>query len=240
MRAFVTSGVGPVLVAALFASSVASAEIIDGESPRSGMLEFKLGGVTPRISSEEALGDNDPYADTFDGSMLLFELEVEKQLFQSFGSFAVGVSAGYAEKYGRAQLADGTEAEESTGFRMIPLRLLGVYRFDYFARTANFPIVPYGKLGLVYTPWWMLKGGSTEVVNGRKASGGKSGYAAVVGISILLDFFDRRLARDFDNSLGVNHSYLFAEYMHEDVNNFGGPGLDLSSRHFMFGLALEY
>ena len=53
--------------------------------------------------------------------------------------------------------------------------------------------------------------------------------------------------RDFDTSAGVNHSYLFAEWQINEVTNFGindattgKPGLDLSNRTFMFGLAFEF
>ena len=56
----------------------------------------------------------------------------------------------------------------------------------------------------------------------------------------MLDVLEPRLARDFDSDVGVNHSYLFAEYTHAEVNNFGGGGFNLSTRHWMFGLALDY
>ncbi len=49
-----------------------------------------------------------------------------------------------------------------------------------------------------------------------------------------------RLQRDFDSELGVNHTYLFAEYTYEDVNGFGTEGINLSSRRFSFGLAFEF
>ena len=96
-----------------------------------------------------------------------------------------------------------------------------------FWRDLGFPLVPYGKGGLVYTAWWVTKGSGVEFVDGDRAAGGKWGYTGVAGISLLLDFFDSRLARDFDTGLGVNHSYLFAEYTYASVNNFGGSGLDL-------------
>jgi hypothetical protein len=62
----------------------------------------------------------------------------------------------------------------------------------------------------------------------------------VAGVSLLLDVLEPRFARDFDTSLGVNHSYLFAEYTYAKVNNFGGEGFNLSDRYWMFGLALDY
>ena len=49
-----------------------------------------------------------------------------------------------------------------------------------------------------------------------------------------------RLAKDFSNDIGISHSYLFAEYTYANVNNFGRKGLDLSSRHWMFGFSVDY
>jgi hypothetical protein len=60
-------------------------------------------------------------------------------------------------------------------------------------------------------------------------------------LSLLLDFLDMRLARDFDTGVGVNHTYLFAEYTLQEVNKFETKGtLDLSSQHWMFGISLEF
>ena len=75
---------------------------------------------------------------------------------------------------------------------------------------------------------------------GNKGSGGKWGWGATGGLAFMLDVLQPRFARDFDSDLGVNHSYLFAEYTYADVNNFGAGGLNLSSRRWMFGLALDY
>ncbi|MFL5318679.1 MAG: MXAN_2562 family outer membrane beta-barrel protein, partial [Myxococcaceae bacterium] len=124
--------------------------------------------------------------------------------------------------------------------KVLPLRVLGIYRFDYAALHWGVPLVPYAKLGLVYDLWWATKGDGVEFVNGERAAGGKWGYSFTGGLSLLLDVLEPRLARDFDVDLGVNHSYLFAEYTYENVDDFGSGGLDLSSRHWMFGLALEY
>ncbi|HLM46003.1 MAG TPA: MXAN_2562 family outer membrane beta-barrel protein, partial [Myxococcaceae bacterium] len=102
------------------------------------------------------------------------------------------------------------------------------------------PLVPYVKPGLVYMPWWITKGGELENLADGKAQGGKLGWEVSGGVSFLLDVLEPRLARDFDSDLGVNHSYLFAEYTYAKVNNFGGPGFNLSDSYWMFGLALDY
>ena len=74
-----------------------------------------------------------------------------------------------------------------------------------------------------------------------RGQGVKFGIAGVLGLALQLDFIDQRLARDFDSSVGVNHTYLFAEGTLQEMNLFGGSkALDLSSAHFMFGLGFEF
>lgn len=222
-------------------SSVLQDEPVSLRSPRSGAIILRLGGYKPLIDEEESLGGATPYKDTFgDASLLLFEAELQRFFYQGIGTAGVGLSAGYGEKYAPARLTDGEKAAEQTALKVIPLSANLFYKFDYAAFEWGIPLVPYGKLGLIYTPWWITKGSATEAVGGNNGSGGKWGWGATAGLSFMLDVLEPRFARDFDSDLGVNHSYLFAEYTYADVNNFGGKGLDLSSRRWMFGLALDY
>lgn len=210
------------------------------QSPRSGAVELRLGGYTPRIDTEEGLSFA-PYAETFgDDSMLLFEFELQRYFYQGIGTAGVSLSAGYAEKYANTLTEEGERAPEKTSLQVLPLRLNGLYKFDYAAFRWGIPLVPYGKAGLVYTPWWISKGGSTQSLGARSGKGGRWGYGFTAGISFMLDVLEPRLARDFDSDLGVNHSYFFAEWTYAEVNNFGSSGLVLSSRHWMLGLALDY
>ncbi|GEN08693.1 hypothetical protein SAMN05443572_108265 [Myxococcus fulvus] len=211
------------------------------ESPRTGGIIFRLGGYKPLIDEEKGLGGT-PYKDTFgDSSLLLVELEFQRYFYQGIGTAGVGVSAGYGEKYGAAKLADGGgDAAERTAIKVVPLSFNLFYKFDYAAFEWGIPLVPYGKLGLIYSPWWVTKGSDTEVSGGVTGKGGKWGWGGTAGLAFLLDVLQPRFARDFDSGLGVNHSYLFAEYTYADVDDFGGKGLNLSSRRWMFGLALDY
>jgi hypothetical protein len=210
------------------------------QSPRTGAVEVKVGGYKPLIDTEEGLTGT-PYEDTFkDESMLLVELEIQRYFYQGIGTAGVSVSAGYAEKYGDAVTVGDVVSPEKTSLRVVPLRLNALYKFDYAAFRWHVPLVPYGKVGLIYEPWWTTKGDQTQNVNGRKGRGGRWGYGFTGGVSFLMDVLEPRLARDFDSDLGINHTYLFAEYTYAEVNNFGGAGLVLSSRHWMFGLSLDY
>ncbi|HEX8440317.1 MXAN_2562 family outer membrane beta-barrel protein [Archangium sp.] len=212
------------------------------QSPRSGSVEFRLGGYRPQLDAEEGL-TTAPFSKVFgDSNLLLFEAELQRFFYQGIGSAGVSLSLGYAEKYAAALLPDSESArsKERTGFHVLPVHVRGVYRFDYPAFRWSIPVVPYLKPGLVYIPWWITKGGEPEKVEGREASGGKFGFELAAGVSFLLDVLEPRLARDFDSDLGINHSYLFAEYTYAKVNNFGGEGFNLSDSYWMFGLALDY
>jgi hypothetical protein len=224
-------------------SSTALAQVTSNIPARNWTLELKLGRFKPRIDRERSLTGN-PYQEIFgSSSMLLFEMEVDRILWQKFGALGVGLSAGYAEKYAPALISPssgGGLAYESTALKVVPIRLLGVYRFDYPALHMNIPLVPYVKAALIFTPWWVTKGGDLERVDGSKSLGAKWGYGFTGGMSLLLDFFEPRFAKDFTTDMGVVHSYLFAEYIYENVNNFGSRGLDLSSRHWMFGFSVDY
>lgn len=230
-------------VLALWAQG-AEAQPVAGESPRNIALEMKLGGYKPLVDREASLSGSKPFEETFGQSpMLLFELEFDRQLWQQIGTAAVGVSLGYAEKYAPATITDPlgtvTMTSERTGFFVLPIRLMGIYRFDYGAVHMGIPLVPYAKLGPIYSPWWTTKGSGVEYVGDARGAGGKFGWGGTLGLSFLLDVLEPRLARDFDTDVGVNHSYLFAEFTYADVSSFSSTGLDLSSRHWMFGLAFE-
>ncbi|MGV3623478.1 MAG: MXAN_2562 family outer membrane beta-barrel protein [Archangium sp.] len=216
------------------------------ESPRSMFFEFKLSPYTPVIDSAftSLPEEQRPYAKFFGNTpMLLGEIEIEYQLFQKFGSIAVGLSGGYAEKYGKSiDAASGAAIAQSTGLHVVPLKVLAIYRFDWLKQKTKVPLVPYAKGAFVTMPWWITNGGTIEISNNVRGEGVRFGLAAVLGLAFELDFLDPRLARDFDSSMGVNHTYLFAEGTIQAMDLFpsAGPPLNLSSQHFMFGIGLEF
>lgn len=222
----------------------------DYSGPRpvpSNMIEIKLGGYKPKIDSDPSLNGHTPYADTFGGgSMLLFELEVERELWHRFGSLGIGVSVGYSEKYGSAQYdssgggALSGPSGDKTSLKVIPLKAMAVYRFDYPALHWGFPVVPYVKGGFTVEPWWVTKGSGVEYSGGARAAGFKGGYGGVFGLALMLDYAEAALGRDFRSDYGVFHSYLFAEFNDWQVQSFRNTGLNLSGQYFMFGFAFEF
>jgi len=202
-------------------------------------LEFRLGLYRPQVDKEFPAGQG-PYAQVFGKRQrLLSELELDWQFFHGFGSLGVGFSGGYVEMYGKA-LSNGIPTSQTTSLKLIPLKLLLVWRMDIFANRYGIPFVPYAKAGLMTARWWSTKGNSTSVVEGDKASGWRSGYLGALGMAVQLSAFDRQLAKNIDSSFGINHTYFFAEYAFERVQSFAKRGLNLSANHWMFGLAFEF
>lgn len=228
-------------VAVLLTALPGEAQVLSptAESPRDGSVELRFGSYRPHIDDGLA---SKPFEKIYGtGNLLLFEGELQRFFYQGIGTAGFSLTVGYAEKFGYTRKAsDGTQSSERSGFHVLPLHLRALYRFDYPALRWGIPLVPYLKPGLVYIPWWVSKGDKIEETDAGQGVGGSLGVELAAGVSLLLDVLEPRLARDFDSELGINHSYLFAEYAYSKVNNFGRGGLDLSDSHWMFGLALDY
>jgi hypothetical protein len=236
------------IAAALLLPALASADVFAtqrlGETPRDWIVEVNGTSFYPDVNKEASLNGAQPYTDAFgQNRMWLFGAELEYELWQGFGTVAVGGAVGYANVYGHGHVAGtGEPAPDITTLRTVPVRLLVSYRFDYLARRWGIPLVPFGKIGPADTFWWATNGTGdvSSFPDGSKAYGGKWGYELTGGLALELNFFDRELGDDFDRDFGVNSVYLHAAYTLLSANNFGRPGLDLSSRAWVFGLGFEF
>jgi hypothetical protein len=241
-----TSALALGLTALLLQSAPARATEVGEDSPRHMMLELHVGPYKPGIDKQFATAT--PYADTFGGgSMILFGVHWDYQLFQKFGSLAIGAGVRFGTRKGKAVDDAGVTTTDSTKLRMLPLQADLTYRFDYAAIRWGVPLVPYARGGLTYAMWWVLNGRG-EIASaygsdgkGRTARGGTFGWHAAVGLQLLLDWIDTSVAREFDEEVGVNNSYLFAEVSFNELNDFGSSeSFDLSDRTVSFGLMFEF
>lgn len=213
------------------------------ESPRDMVLEIKFGPFRPSIDSEFG-GKASPYKDVMGGgSVLMTQIEYDYEFYTRVGVVAVGASIGYAQDKGRARLADGQVSNDSTTFHLLPLSLSAVYRFDYLAQNFRVPLVPHVKAGFDYYCWWITNavGKVARSKDGSVGQGGTFGGHVAVGLAFHMDFLAPEMAQTFDVDVGVNNTYLFAEYVMSWVNDFGSSrSFDLSSRTFLFGIAFEF
>ncbi len=215
-------------------------------SGQTSAMELRFGTYKPAIDSEFS-GGVSPYKDIFgDNSAWLFGAEYDAQIWRGFGSIGLFGSAAWGYVSGKGVAPEGAETSDETTLSMVPIVLGAVYRFDVLADRFNIPFVLTGKLGVDYTLWW-IRDGLDDVTEYSDAGGSKlPGYGGTfglhwaVGFHLLLDFFEPHTAKIFDNEMGVNNSYLFAEYVGYWVNDFGASdSFDLSHNGVVFGLAFE-
>ncbi len=210
------------------------------ESPRSVMLELHGGAYTPDVDAQFSGGS--PYADIFgDSSMLMFGMHIDYQLWQDFGTIAIGAGARYGWVDGTALTTTGAASTDEAGLNIFPFTASLTYRFDWLQNEFGIPLVPYGKAGITYAIWWTTDGkNETSSTGGQDGSGGTWGWHGGGGIQLLLDFIMPGMARDFDNEVGVNNSYIFAEVLVHQINDFGsGSSINLGATAFSFGLMFE-
>jgi hypothetical protein len=217
------------------------------ESPKNLMLELRFGPYKPSIDSEAAF-TSPPYKSIFGNKTgLMFQLELDYQFFQKFGSLAVGVTAGYWQMIGKGVFsASGAESGDNTLLTVVPLSLSLVYRFDVLAERFKVPVIPYVKGGLTYSIFVVNDGGGDTSTSTDSAGrlhqsyGGVFGLHGAFGLSMQLDWMDPDAARTFDLEVGVNHTHIFVELGYAWINDFGGGGLNLSALAVYGGLAFEF
>ena len=228
----------------------------------------------PSIPHNLPKGQIDPFADVFPPGKngrppgrLLTQVEFDFQfLHKWYGNFGIGHSIGYYRRTSKALayspagsmtpcnndagLPCYASTGDSTSLNIIPLELMFVYRFDYFALKYRIPFVPYFKAGLAYYAWWIENGGGflsiakwTNPDTGKTDSGfgGTWGFVLNPGGAFLLDVIDPSAARTLDAELGINHTYLFCELHYANVTGFGASDrLNLSDLTLNAGLSFEF
>ncbi|MEO1273099.1 MAG: MXAN_2562 family outer membrane beta-barrel protein, partial [Myxococcota bacterium] len=214
---------------------------VDDDDP-TGSLELRLGGYTPQV--DDAFSGVGPYEQVFNNdSMLLAELEFGRYFGRLAGSWGGGFGFGFMQAVGKSIDDQGNTSVDTTVFNIIPMRLHAIYKFDLMARDYNIPFVPVVKLGADYYFWWITdgQGSIAQDESGGRGRGGTLGWHAAFALHILLDTLDNRAATNLQFDFGIYNTYLFAEYLIAEVDDFGSSSsIILSDRTFMFGLAFDY
>jgi len=214
------------------------------ESPQNAAAEFRVGRYVPRVDSQ--FKNAAPYREVFGtDSRYLIGLEVDWQALRIpfLGTLGPGFGWGMTKSSGRALLPDsgGVRADQTTSLTIMPMYVVAVLRADVVTRETKIPLVPYAKAGLGYALWWVGDGDdAAETDDHVKGKGASYGYQFALGGMLLLDFFDPRAAREADNSIGINNSYLFTEWYYSDLSGFGSNNrMQVGTSTWMLGLALE-
>jgi hypothetical protein len=205
-------------------------------TPQHFALELKFGPYLPEVDSEFASGTH-PYESTFGtDDLLLSLLEFDWEYLRvPGGTLSVGVTTGFMQAVGKAKTPDGRTSGEDTVLNVIPVYYSVGFRLDLFATEWNIPLVPYVKGGFTTYYWWILNGAGTA------AWSWTPGWHFTPGILLQLDWFDPSTARNFDTSVGVNHTYLMFEMLWAGVDGFdNGTSMILSDLTWTAGLAFEF
>ena len=208
-----------------------------------GVFELKLGGYLPSIDDEFG-GSARPYNDVFGSStLLLTEIEIDRQIYRGLGTFALAFSGGFMEATGFEVLDDGSRSIDEASLNVLTMRLSAVYRFDVLAVEFDLPFVPTAKLGLDYFIWWTRNSKGEIEQSGKFVGRGDTlGSDFSLGLNLLLDWFDEVSADTLMADYGLANTYLFGEWVFSQVDDFGSAtSHDLSDPNgFFFGIAFEY
>jgi len=214
---------------------------VQSESKQEAAFELRFGRYVPEVDSQL---NSTPFKDTFGGdTRYMFGAEVDWQVLRipHFGTLAPGIGWGYTKFSAKAKYADGSGISGSTTrLSIMPMYLVGVVRADVIPRELKVPLVPYAKLGLGYGLWWSSDGKRTAEYNGKKGRGASYGLTYALGAMFLLDVLDEDDAVTADGSIGINNSYIFAEWFRPQLDGFGSKTvLDIGSSSWLLGIALE-
>ena len=260
-RAYVMAAVAAATL--LFLTATASADdrtgVLEGrhhryETPQRFALEFRFTRYTPRIDSAPELNGETPYQNTF-GTLPRLEIstEFDWQVLRipHLGTLGPGVSVGYTSMAAKARAhADpALVSGENTSLDIFPMYVVVVLRADVFAREMQIPLVPYVKGGVGYALWRAYNdaGTSSVPVDANNASAGAVsgkghtfGSHVAAGIALHLNQFDNAASVNLDNSVGINHTYFFAEYMLSQLTGLGqSHALYVGTNTWTMGLTFE-
>ncbi len=237
------------------------------DSPQNFLVELRGGPWYPDTDAEFN-GRATPFGDMFGtADQLLLGAEIDWQFLRvnPIGSLGIGLGAGYTSASAVAPLTQNPmpavaswerpSSGQQTSLQVIPGYAVAVLRIDVLARRTVVPIVPYLKYGVGYAYWWINNGdtlarrslalspGATasDPDLGQAATGGTFGTHFAAGLMLRLDVFEPTVQRAWDQEMGVNHSYIFAEYVRSDLSGIGSrPQLRLGTETWNVGLAMEF
>jgi hypothetical protein len=216
------------------------------ESKQNFAFELRLGPYLPRV--DEEFSGKTPFATAFGNNHSFyfgFELDWQAVRIPYLGTLGPGFSWGYTSRSTNAKLSGTqTDSAEQTKFSVMPMYLAAVLRVDALAREAGVPLVPYGKFGLGLGLWSASNDLGVSERDGVTGRGRSWGTNAAVGGMFLLDVLERSRALTFDESVGVNNSYVYVEWQWLDLGKLQAienrSQMRVGNTGWIVGLALEF
>jgi hypothetical protein len=224
------------------------------ETPQNFAIEIRFAPFQPDVDSDPSLHGQTPFANIFGpGPNLLGGLEFDWQALRipHFGTIGPGIGVEYSKMSGPALFQQGhpqpgggttNVSGETTSFEVWPTYLVVVARADMLWREAHVPLVPYAKFGLAYGIWRASNSLGTSKYGGASGTGGSFGTQLSFGLGFNLNVLDEYAAKNFDDAMGVNNTYLFGEYSRQDLDGLGFQNnpMRVGGQRWTFGLAFEF
>jgi hypothetical protein len=227
------------------------------ESPQNFAVEIRFSPFRPAVDSDPSLHGCTPFADIFGtGNNLLFGMEFDWQALRipHIGTIGPGVAAGYTSFSANAPysstnrspngclLSNGQTSGETTSLTIYPMYLVAVFRADALWKDLGIPFVPYAKVGGGFAFWQASNTLGTSNYNGEAGQGYTIGSQLALGVSFNMNVLDPYAARNFDESMGVNSTYLFAEWTDANLDGLWlqSHPLRVGGTSWTFGIAWEF
>ena len=215
-------------------------------------FELRFGPYTPRENDRLVQPEAGSGQESFFGDKTRYQLglEIDGQLWRAphVGTLGVGLGWSYTRRSalnkplpGSSSPVFDTPIGQKSTLNIMPMYAVGVLRVDVLAKELRVPLVGYGKFGLGYALWWVNNGLGTAHYtdeNGKRIVGRDAsvGSQAALGAMFLLDWLEPSAGTELDTAMGINNSYIFFEY---SVSNFGGDQMNVGSKNWVTGLAVE-
>lgn len=212
-------------------------------SPQNFAFELRGGPYYPQVDDEPGLVGR-PFERSFGtGNRVALAVEFDWQIYRipHLGTAGLGGGIGISSFGGDVTTVSGRPSGDDTGFSVNPMWVVGVLRADVLYRELHIPFVPYGKIGLGGARWRATSTGKTASANGVSGKGLSLGTEMAGGIAFALDAIDPSAAKNVDSAIGINGTYLFAEYYWLNLNGlFGSDPLRAGTKTWAVGLAWEF
>ena len=225
-------------------------------SPQHFAIEVGFSPFSPNVDSDPSLHGCTPFADIFGTSpsvMVSGEFDWQALRIPHLGTLGPGAGIGTVSfsanapysgsgRTGGCVTGSGQASGEQTSLTLYPMTALAVFRADVFWKDVGVPLVPYAKAGLGTTIWQASNTLGTSNFGGSPGRGYTLGSQLVLGLSFNLNVFDPYAARNFDEEMGVNGTYLFAEWSYANMNGLWlqNNALRVGGAFWTFGIAWEF